>query len=238
MKDVIKYGLPWILLCAIIITLNQLGLNQGGRLIGLMIAILAIFYFNIDNPHKAYKNGLNISLIAWVVTLQLRQIFKPELGNWLPALAAAVLAFIYFQRFQARTDKHWVDALKLIGVLALLPATYFEPALTGIITTLLAFIYLLDRLIIRRQMNKTTQIITFCVMGLICLSFMIFAFIKADEAEKQRLKALAAQEEAERLRDEAVQIQQKAQLEAAQQASIAASIMEELQACKEDSKLN
>ena len=234
MRDILKYGLPWLLLIAISFLFNFLDWDFGGRGVGLLVGVIAVYYFNLDNPHPAFKKATIITLFAWLISLQLRREFV-EVGNWLPALAAASFVFVYFQRFRAREDKHWIDYLKLIGVIGLLPATYFEAGLTGLIAAFLAFIYLLDRLIIRRQMNKTAQIITFCVMGFICLTFLIFAFVKASEAEKQRASAEAAQHEAMQRKDEAIRLQQMAEeaaAEARMQASMAIQMKAELEECR------
>ena len=224
MKDLTKYGLPWLILCLILILSNTYDWNLGGRGGGLLIGLVSVYYFNLNNPHKAYRLAVILSLLVWLITIQIRAEYYAEIGSWLPALAAAVLAFIYFQRYQSR------DILKLAGVIALLPATYFESELTVFIVTYLAFIYLLDRFIIRRQMNKTTQIVTFCLMGLISLSFMIFSFIKADEAEKEKIRAEFAQKQAieERLRaDSEAEKAMEAAAEARRQAELAAITLEE-----------
>lgn len=234
-KDALKYGLPWIIFIALGFLFKSLGWDEGGRSMDILFGIVAVYYFNIDNPHPAFKKATIISLLVWLLTLQLRQEFT-AIENWLPALAVAALAFVYFQRFRAREDTHWVDYLKLVGVIALLPSTYLETGLTALVVGYLVFIYLLDRLIIRRQMNKSTQIITFCIMGLICLTFLIFAFIKANEAEKSSIEAVLAQQEAEKQRDEAVKLQQvavEATAEARMQADIALHMKAELEECKQ-----
>ena len=138
-------------------------------------------------------------------------------GNLLPALCAGTLAFLYFLRFKARENKHVVDYLKLAGIFMLVPATYIAVAIP-FICTFLAFIFLLDRLIIRNTMNKTTQIIVFSLMALFCLSFLVYAFIKADEAkeaDKARVEADEQRLEAEKLKDEAEKLQEMALSEAA-----------------------
>ena len=58
-------------------------------------------------------------------------------------------------------------------------------------------------------MNKTTQILTFSVMALMCLSLLVFAFIKADEADKAGMAAEEQRIEAERLKDASIALQQK-----------------------------
>lgn len=81
-------------------------------------------------------------------------------------------------------------------------------------------------------MNKTTQIITFSIMALMSLSFMIYAFIKADEAEKA---AYLSRQEAEQLRDEALVLQEAAQesaAEAKRQEVLSLDLREALEACK------
>lgn len=235
MRDILKYGLPWVLLIIASYLFNFLGWDLGDRSVGLLIGLVAGFYFNLDNPHPAFKKATIITLLVWLISLQLRRELA-EIGNWLPALAAASFVFVYFQRFRAREDKHWVDFLKLIGVIGLLPATYFEADLTGLIASFLAFIYLLDRLIIRRQMNKTAQIVTFCIMGLICITFLVFSFIKASEAEKQRAMAEIAQQEAMKRKDEAIRLQQiaeEAAAEAMMQAAMANQMKAELEECRQ-----
>lgn len=84
-------------------------------------------------------------------------------------------------------------------------------------------------------MNKTTQIFLFIIMALICLSFMIYAFIKADEANKASEEARISMLESEKLRDEAVnlmEVAQKAMAEAKRQEAISLELKVALEACK------
>lgn len=84
-------------------------------------------------------------------------------------------------------------------------------------------------------MNKTTQIITFCLLGLISISFLIYSFIKADEAEKARMEAEIEKQEVERLRDQAEELQAKAE-RAAEEAMLQAARAEQALADCEASK--
>ena len=84
-------------------------------------------------------------------------------------------------------------------------------------------------------MNKTTQIIAFSFLALMSLSFLIYSFIKADEAEKSSEEARVYQKEAEALRDEAVSLMEMAQeavAEAKKQEAISLELKEALEACK------
>lgn len=235
MKDILKYGLPWVIIALVAVGRNLLSTEPNGWMFPLLFGVLVIYYFLLDNPEKSWSKPTVIAFAFWLISLQVRREYHELIGSWLPALMAALLVFIYFQRFKSREDKHWVDYLKMIGVLALLPATYFETILTSLIATFLAFIYLLDRLIIRRQMNKSTQIITFCIMGLLCVSLLIYSFIKADEAEKARIEAEMQRQEVEKLRDRAVELQAMAE-EAAAQASAQAALAAQALADCESSK--
>lgn len=236
MKDALKYGLPWIIFTALLIFSQKL--LDGGTSDSLAIVLfglLVIYYFLLDNPHTAWTKQTVIAFALWLISIHLREEYNETIGSWVPALMAATLSFIYFQRFQAREDKHWVDYIKLAGVIALLPATYFESPFTVLIATFLAFIYLLDRLIIRRQMNKTTQIITFCIMGLICVSFLIYSFIKADEAEKAMIEAETQRAIAQEQMQRAEEMQAKAEeaaAEARRQAILAAQALAECDSSK------
>lgn len=236
MKDALKYGLPWVLFTALLILSQKIfSDNVSDMLMVTLFGLLVIYYFRLDNPHTPWSKQTVIAFALWLISIQLRNEYYGTIANWVPALMAALLVFVYFQRFQTREEKHWVDYLKLVGVIALLPATYFESPLTALIATLLAFIYLLDRLIIRKQMNKTTQIITFCLLGLISISFLIYSFIKADEAEKARMEAEIEKQEVERLRDQAEELQAKAE-RAAEEAMLQAARAEQALADCEASK--
>ncbi|WP_424961258.1 hypothetical protein [Ekhidna sp.] len=236
MKDIFKYGVPWLLFTVLIILIQKIfSDNVSNLLLVILLGLVVIYYFLLDNPHTFWSKQTVVAFALWLITIHLRNEYYETIGSWLPALMAAVLAFIYFQRFQSREDQHWVDYLKLVGVIALLPATYFESPLTALIATLLAFIYLLDRLIIRRQMNKTTQIITFCFLGLISISFLIYSFIKADEAEKARMEAEMQRQEVEKLREQAMELQAIAEASAAEareQAALAAQALAECEGSK------
>lgn len=236
MKDILKYGLPWIIFIALVVVgRNLLSTEPNGWMFLLLFGLLVIYYFLLDNPEKSWSKPTVVAFVFWLISLQVRREYHEHIGSWLPALMAALLVFIYFQRFKSREDKHWVDYLKMIGVMALLPATYFESVLSTLIAAFLAFIYLLDRLIIRRQMNKTTQIITFSLMGLICISFLIYSFIKADEAEKAHEIARIAQKEAEKQRNEAMRMQviaEESAEEARRQAALAAQALADCESSK------
>ncbi|MEQ8629644.1 hypothetical protein [Ekhidna sp.] len=236
MKDALKYGLPWVLFTALLILSQKIfSDNVNDMLMVTLFGLLVIYYFLLDNFHVLWSKQTVIAFALWLISIQLRNEYYGTIANWVPALMAALLVFVYFQRFQTREEKHWVDYLKLVGVIALLPATYFESPLTALIATLLAFIYLLDRLIIRKQMNKTTQIITFCLLGLISISFLIYSFIKADEAEKARMEAEAQRNEVVRLMKKSEALQKEAEAaasEARKQAALAAKALEDCKSSK------
>lgn len=185
--------MPWVILIAILVFTRLIGLNGSNHLFLILFGLTAVYYFKSGNPHQSYKNHVSITFLLWIVAFQLKSEFYPSVGLWVPAVSAALFSYFYFQRFKARTESLWVDYIKLIAVIALVPATYLDyiiaPVVTPIIVMLLTYTFLLDRLIIRRKMNKTTLGITFSVLILICLSFLIYSFIKADEAEKSRIEA-------------------------------------------------
>lgn len=69
----------------------------------------------------------------------------------------------------------------------------------------------------KRQVKRMrTTAVVLAIAVLVSLSFLIYSFIKADEAEKAAEAARIAQLEAEELRDEAVLLQEKAQQSAAE----------------------
>ncbi|MEP1033907.1 High-affnity carbon uptake protein Hat/HatR [Ekhidna sp.] len=69
----------------------------------------------------------------------------------------------------------------------------------------------------KRQVKRMrTTAVVLAVAVLVSLSFLIYSFIKADEAEKAAEEARIAQAEAEELRDEAVTLQEAAQESAAE----------------------
>ncbi|WP_420318782.1 High-affnity carbon uptake protein Hat/HatR [Ekhidna sp.] len=69
----------------------------------------------------------------------------------------------------------------------------------------------------KRQVKRMrTTAVVLAIAVLVSLSFLIFSFIKADEAEKQKNFAEEQQREAEKLRDEAVLLQNQAQESAAE----------------------
>ena len=84
-------------------------------------------------------------------------------------------------------------------------------------------------------MNKTAQVITFSVMVLICITLLIYSFIKADEAAKAALAASVAQddaiEQAKRADIEAEKAIDAAALATMNEAE-AARLMKELEECK------
>lgn len=69
----------------------------------------------------------------------------------------------------------------------------------------------------KRQVKRMrTTAVVLAIAVLVSLSFLIYSFIKADEAEKAAEEARVAQAEAEKLRDEAVTLQEAAQESAAE----------------------
>ncbi|MEQ6165575.1 High-affnity carbon uptake protein Hat/HatR [Ekhidna sp. MALMAid0563] len=69
----------------------------------------------------------------------------------------------------------------------------------------------------KRQVKRMrTTAVVLAIAVLVSLSFLIYSFIKADEAEKARIAADEQRIEAEKLRDQAVQLQEAAQQSAAE----------------------
>ncbi|MEP1033330.1 hypothetical protein [Ekhidna sp.] len=239
MKDFIRYGLPLIFLILVSLINNVLELGLSDYLFPIVIGVIVAYYFNLDNLHLPYIKHVTIALLIWWLSFQAKTVFYPFIDTWLLALTAAIFSYVYFQRFKARNEKHWIDYLKLTGVIILVPSTYLDTLIAPVITPLaclfLTLIFLFDRLIIRRNMNKTTQIITFSIMVLVCLSFLIYSFIKADEANKARVMAEEQRLEAVRLQEMAVELQMRAQeaaAEAKRQEAISLELKDALELCK------
>ncbi|MEQ9467849.1 MAG: High-affnity carbon uptake protein Hat/HatR [Ekhidna sp.] len=69
----------------------------------------------------------------------------------------------------------------------------------------------------KRQVKRMrTTAVVLAIAVLVSLSFLIYSFIKADEADKARVLAEEQRQEAVRLRDQAVELQNKAQQSAAE----------------------
>lgn len=229
MKDILKYIVPYFLLI-IVIYISSIAEIDQFLIATPSIAILSLYYLRIDNPHKSSLNLFSASII-----LCFAMSFASYLG-WDPILfkaSCALSALIYLYRFLKRDEKIWIDYVKVIGILVGTVLINLVPASLPAITLLYGFTYILDRFIIRRQMKKTVQIILFSLMALVCVTFVIYGQIKANEAYKNAAMAKAAQEEAMNAADKARQQAQDAAAEAIRQQAIAEGIKAELQECKE-----
>lgn len=80
--------------------------------------------------------------------------------------------------------------------------------------------------------EKVTVAVVLAVSVLIALTFLVYAFIKANEAEKYRIMTNEAQQEAEMLRDQAVELQLKAMESAAQALKQQRLAEKELKGCQ------
>lgn len=81
-------------------------------------------------------------------------------------------------------------------------------------------------------MKKNIIIIILIVIAVFTI---LYAFIKADEAKKAGMEASLSQQEVERMRDEAIVLQQAAEesaAEAKRQEAMSLDLMEELKTCK------
>ncbi|WP_436516181.1 nSTAND1 domain-containing NTPase [Ekhidna sp. To15] len=94
----------------------------------------------------------------------------------------------------------------------------------------------------KRQVKRMrTTAVVLAIAVLVSLSFLIFSFIKADEAEKEAEKARIAQAEAEELRDNAVKLQEAAQesaAEAKRQEALALDERDNAERATEQAKIN
>lgn len=80
----------------------------------------------------------------------------------------------------------------------------------------------------KRQVKRMrTTAVVLAIAVLVSLSFLIYSFIKADEADKARVEAEARRVEAEELKDQAVQLQQDALDEAAKARKAEADALEQ-----------
>ncbi|WP_421765176.1 hypothetical protein [Ekhidna sp.] len=80
--------------------------------------------------------------------------------------------------------------------------------------------------------EKVTVAVVLSLSILISLTFLVYAFIKADEAKKLRVLLDIAHQESEILRDQATELQQRAMEEAAealQQRYLAEKVLQDCQ---------
>ncbi|SNT29261.1 hypothetical protein SAMN05421640_3235 [Ekhidna lutea] len=226
MKEIIRYIVPYLGFLTIRIVLGELGIKVGQTGLLILIGLISVYYFILDNPYKPFKKSVIILFIGFLIVLGFSKTYG--LGTWLPAILSGALALVYFNRFKSRPDKHWVDYLKVIGVFSIIPALYFDVAV--IVFPFLASIFLLDRLIIRPVMNKTTQIIIYCIISLVCITLLLFAYIKANDAEKRAYEARELQMQVIELQDQVDALKTKAEeavAEALRQSDLAAQAIED-----------
>ncbi|MEQ9404017.1 MAG: hypothetical protein RIM99_10550 [Cyclobacteriaceae bacterium] len=214
MKEFIKYVLPYFILAAFAFILARQNIDASYLIPA--FPLLAIYYFIIDNPYKKHQIIITILFIAWIIALILR--LEGIAGDQLPNVIILLLAIIYGLRFFSREEKLAVDYLKLLGVLVYAVVTIIRFESGSFVIPFLLFIYLLDRLIIRRKMSKTLQIILFSFMGLVMITFILYGQIKSAEADMAREQAVAnfnmakaAQEEAESQAQKARKMVQQAE---------------------------
>jgi hypothetical protein len=229
MKDILKYIVPYFLLIIVIILTGLFDFEFNKEALSLSILLFALYYFRIDNPHKSFLNLLTVSLILCFVAG-----FTPSFGlsPLILKVFIAITALVYLLRFMKREEKLWIDYLKVIVVLTGASVIIIVPKSLPTVTTAFGFIYILDRLIIRRQMKKTTQIIVFTFLALICISFVIFGQIKANEARMVAEYAESAQEEAMQAADMARQQAQEAAAQARKAEAHALDLAELLKECR------
>lgn len=233
MKDILKYIVPYFLLIIVIFLVKWLSLETENIIIYGSIGLFLTHYIRIDNPHPTLLHPLSLSVFAyffiWGITDYL---------GWSPTILNIILCLVvvlYFLRFLKREDKLWIDYLKVGALGAVIIAIFTFNKATPSLLFFLGFIYLLDRLIIRRQMKKTTQIIIFSALALVCISFVIFGQIKASDAERSKMMAELAQKEALNQVRQATAATAEARIaeaRAMQQAALTAELQAELEKCK------
>jgi hypothetical protein len=236
MKDILKYIVPYFLLIIVIFLSSKVEGFNSNVILPLSVAISTVYYLRIDNPHKTYLNLLTVSLVLCFVAG-----LTPPFGlsPLILKVCIAITALIYLLRFMKREEKLWIDYLKVIIVLTGASVLIIIPDSLPAITIAFGFTYILDRFIIRRQMKKTTQIILFSFLALVCITFVIYGQIKANDAIMSAENAKAAQEEAMQMADMARQQAQDAAAEAIRQqamamehAALLSKAKEELANCK------
>ena len=80
------------------------------------------------------------------------------------------------------------------------------------------------------------KVVPTLILFLITLSFAVYAFIKADEAEKSAIEAVAAQQEAMRMREEVNRLQSIAEQAAAEARAAQAAALEAVKECEASKK--
>ncbi len=216
-----------------------MGFKLGSYGMAIITGILASYYFYIDNPHEPFKKAISAGIFIWIFATALNQ--EVIRGSLIVSLSAGILGYLYFLRFKAKEIKNLLDSIKLACVLALVPATYI-PGVPIFLSAILIYIFLLDRLIINNNMKKTTQIIVFSVMCLICLTFLVYSFIKADEADKSRIEAenqfserIRVEKESDALRKMALEAASEAKRQEAmalEQREVAEELKKALELCQ------
>ncbi|MEP5612878.1 MAG: hypothetical protein ABJP45_11540 [Cyclobacteriaceae bacterium] len=194
MKEFFRYVVPYLLLITVILV-GQAARVNFSWLTPMAFSLYALYLFHLDNPYKKHSTSISILFVLWVVVFVLSEAFT--LSSIYAKITFTLLVLIYAIRFSLREDKLIVDYLKMFTLLALGIAFSAKPEFVPFVIPTVAFSYLLDRLIIRRKMSKTLQIIAFSLMGLVSITFVIYGFIKATEAERNLVIAAKAQATAE-----------------------------------------
>ncbi|MEP1095541.1 MAG: hypothetical protein ABJG78_10545 [Cyclobacteriaceae bacterium] len=222
MKEFLRYVVPYLLLIVVIFVLRASEVNFAWGL-PLTFSICALYFFHLDNPYKKHLTSISILFILWIIVFHLTLAFN--LSSRYANSLFTLLTVVYIFRFSLREDKLIVDYLKIFTLVALGIAFVEKPEFVPLVLPTVAFSYLLDRLIIRRKMSKTLQIIAFSLMGLASITFMVYGFIKAKEAEQHLVVAEEAQATAEEQAANAARHFQS-------QAELVADLQKELAQCK------
>lgn len=228
MKDILKYIVPYFLLIIVIFISNRLEIDRE-LILPTSMAILAVYYLRIDNPHKTFLNLFSILLI-----LSFAAGLAPQYGYSLMTakVLAAITVLVYILRFLKREEKLWIDYLKVVCILLGSILLYLFPKAFPPSIFVFASIYFLDRFIIRQQMKKTTQIIIFSMLALVSITFVIYGQIKANDAMMNAEAAKSAQEEAMQMADMARQQAEDAAAHAFRNEAKLTELRAELVDCK------
>jgi len=152
----------------------------------LIISGLAGFYFYYKNDNRDYIHWV---FVGFVMTLLSAPFVVEVITPYVSYAGFALFFGAYTFRLNNKPSKVPFDYMKLLAVAGYIIICNMDSESLGIGVLLLGFTFVYDRLIVQNNISKMKKVFFYLGSVLVTIFFIVYAFIKAEEANKHTLIA-------------------------------------------------
>jgi hypothetical protein len=179
-----KHVLPLYLLPLIaLLVIRSVWGNQPEFVVPLGTSLAFIYYLLLDNPNKQYLKQIAVCIGLMPLLSILPSNWQLD-GFFMGLLAASAGSFYTLRYFKKPNRNSILEIIKLVTVILFCVSYVIAEEFIGPANVSLGFVYLVTRVLQSPNQSKIMRNVISALLILVTIFFIVFANIKASEAEK------------------------------------------------------